>query len=128
MRRKRAGQMVWILALCLLASAPAWANGVQSSAEAQALAQALLAGRTSPLQVGDVREVGQAYEVEVVTPKGSLVDRWLVDKASGRMQSLYGRMLLSFTPAPGSNTLSPGWGVGTRVPTPGGIGADPGLP
>jgi hypothetical protein len=98
MRRNPAVHMVWILAGLLLASAPVWAEAVRSPAEAHAMVRGLLAGRTPPLTVGTVREAGQSYEVEVVTPGGSLVDRLLVEQASGRIRSLYGRMLASFAP------------------------------
>lgn len=106
MRRKRAVRSVWMLVACLIAAMPAWAEPLRSAGEVQALVQGLLVGRTPPLEAGTVREVGQSYEVEVVTPGSSLVDRWLVDKASGRIRSLYGRMLLSFQP--GGGVMVPG--------------------
>jgi hypothetical protein len=93
------------------------------------MVRGLLAGRTPPLDVGAIREVGQTYEVEVVTPGGSLVDRWLVDKASGRFRSLYGQMLLSFAPGVGggigpvSGGWHNGWGPGTAAGGATGAGA-----
>ena len=110
MRRTLAVHSVWILTILLLASIPAWGDPVLSNVEAQALVRRVLAGRTPPAEVGSVREAGQSYEVEVVTPGGSLVDRMLVDKADGGMRSLYGRMLLSFAPASGGGDS--GWGMG----------------
>jgi hypothetical protein len=75
------------------------------------MVRGLLAGRTPPLDVGAIREVGQSYEVEVVTPGGNLADRWLVDKANGQIRSLYGRMLLSFAPdvSGGIDPVTGGW-------------------
>lgn len=86
-----------LIALALI-STFAWAGPVRSSVEAQAMVQALLAGRTHLLKIGTVREVGQSYEVEVVTSGDTLVDRLLVEKSSGRLRSLYGQMLLSLSP------------------------------
>ena len=117
MRREFVVRSVWMLIACLSASLPAWAESLQSPAEVQTLVQGLLMGRTPPLEAGTIREVGQSYEVEVVTPSGSLVDRWLVDKVSGRIRSLYGRMLLSFQPGGGVWTTPLGWGSGAGWPT-----------
>jgi len=100
-----------MLAGLLLASAPVWAEPVRNPEEAQALVRGLLVGRTPPLAVGTVREAGQSYEVEVVTPGGTLVDRLLVEQASGRLRSLYGRMLLSFTPDGGGGMGTMGGGM-----------------
>jgi len=106
---RRAILSVWTLTIFLLAASSAWAGPVANGAEAQKMIRALLAGRTPPLNVGPVREAGQGYEVEVVTPTGTLVDRLLVDKASGRLRSLYGRMLLSLEPTGNqSPALAPG--------------------
>ena len=113
MRRKLMVRSVWMLVAFLIASMPAWAQSLRNPAEVQTLVQGLLMGRTPPLQAGTIREVGQSYEVEVVTPGGSLVDRWLVDKVSGRIRSLYGQMLLSFQPGGGVWTKPLGWGSGT---------------
>ncbi|MGH8058915.1 MAG: hypothetical protein ACREOH_17045 [Candidatus Entotheonellia bacterium] len=107
----------WVLAVVLLATLPAWAAPVRSSVEAQALVRGLLAVRTPTLQVGPVREVGPSYEVEVATSAGSLIDRLLVDKASGTIRSLYGQMLLSFQPW---GLRPPSWGA--RVPMGWGMG------
>lgn len=98
--------LVWIIALPL-APIPGWAGPVQSGAEAEGMVRTLVARRTPPLDVGVVREVGQSYEVEVVTRKGTLVDRLLVEKASGRIRSLYGRMLMSLEPSGGLQTATP---------------------
>ncbi len=97
MSRRPAILSVWVLTI-LLASTPAWGESVRSSVEAQGMVRARLSGRTPPLNVGTVREVGQSYEVELVTSRGTLVDRLLLDKGTGRIRSLYGRMLLSFAP------------------------------
>lgn len=149
MSRKAAAHAVWILAVWLLGSVPAWGGcggggfapdsawtgPIRSDTEVQAMVRGLLAGRTPPLDVGAIREVGQSYEVEVVTPGGSLVDRWLVDKASGQRRSLYGQMLLSFAPDVGAATVSwggggnNGWSLGTAAAGATGAGAvDPGAP
>ena len=93
---KAAGCFIWTLAIVLLAAVVARADPVRGEAEAQEMVRALLASRTPPLYAGAVRQVGQSYEVEVVTPAGSLADRWLVDGSSDRIRSLYGRMLMSF--------------------------------
>jgi len=100
---------VSVLIALSLTSTFAWAGPVRSRVEAQGMVQALLAGRTHLLKIGTVREVGQSYEVEVVTPGGTLVDRLLVEKFSGRLRSLYGQMLLSLQPTGSSHlALVPG--------------------
>lgn len=111
MWRHPAVYMVWILTGLLLASTSVWAEPVRSPVEAHTRVQGLLMGRTPPLAVGTVREAGQSYEVEVVTPGGTLVDRLLVEQASGRVRSLYGRMLLSFAPDGGSGMGPMGGGM-----------------
>ncbi len=88
-----------LLTVVLLASTPSWAEPVRSPREAQQVAQAFLARGTVVAKVGAVREVGQSYEVELVTGKGTLVDRLVVDKVRGNVRSLYGSMLLGFQPA-----------------------------
>jgi hypothetical protein len=89
-----------IFIIVVLASTiPAVAQPVQTAAGAEAAVRALLASRSSTLSVGTVREVGPRYEVEVVTAKGTLVDRLLIDKANGQARSLYGSMLASLQPA-----------------------------
>jgi len=99
MERRAAVLAFCILVILLLAFAPAWAGSVRTGAQAEGLVRGLLQHRTPPLRIGTVREAGQVYEAEVVTPRGTLVDRLLVEKASGRVRSLYGRMLLSLEPS-----------------------------
>jgi len=41
------------------------------------------------LELGNIKDVGNAFEVEIVTKEKSLVDRVLVDKRNGAMRSLY---------------------------------------
>lgn len=107
---------VWIFVVFLVASSAAWADPLRNDVEAQAVVRGLLTGRTPPLGVGTVREVGQSYEVEVVTAGGSLVDRWLVDKATSQIRSLYGRRLLSFQPDGGVGVRPLSWGGGLGSP------------
>jgi len=109
MSRGRLVLSVWFFVVFLLTSAPTWAGPVVSGVEAQRMVQRLLAGRTPPLKLGAVREAGQSYEVEVVTPKGTLVDRLLVEKSRGQVRSLYGQTLLSLDPIGGQRpALAPG--------------------
>jgi hypothetical protein len=45
--------------------------------------------RNPNLQVGKTKEYDMAYEVEIVTKDGSLVDKVFVDKYTGWMRSVY---------------------------------------
>jgi mono/diheme cytochrome c family protein len=49
----------------------------------------LKAGANPNLKVGEVQDKGEAYEVEIVTRDGSLVDKILVNKKTGSMRSVY---------------------------------------
>lgn len=45
--------------------------------------------RNPNLKVGKIEDKGNAFEGEILTPKGSLVDKILVDKNTGWMRSVY---------------------------------------
>ena len=45
--------------------------------------------RNPNLNVGSVEEKDGAYRAEIVTKDGSLVDRMVIDKSTGRMHSVY---------------------------------------
>lgn len=47
------------------------------------------AARNPNLNVGSVEEKDGAYRAEIVTKDGSLVDRMVIDKSTGRMNSVY---------------------------------------
>ena len=91
------GLSVGLVTVLLFSSSPSWGGSVRSSSEAQELIRPLLARGRSAAKIGPVRDAGQYYEVELVTSKGTLVDRILVQKASGNVRSLYGSMLVSLT-------------------------------
>ena len=92
-------------------------GGAEPGGSARDGARAPGGPNTSPLTVGTVREAGQSYEVEVVTPGGSLVDRLPVEQASGRIRSLHGRMLASFAPDGGGGMGMMGGGpMGDGLP------------
>jgi hypothetical protein len=59
--------------------------------DAEMLVQDLLKSTGNPnLKLGNIKDEGSAYEVEIVTKGGnSLVDRILVDKRTGWMRSVY---------------------------------------
>ena len=41
------------------------------------------------LKLGKIKDKGDVYEAEIVTQEGSLVDKILVYKQTGRMRSIY---------------------------------------
>jgi hypothetical protein len=45
--------------------------------------------RNPNLNVGSVEEKDGAYQAEIVTKDGSMVDRMVIDKSTGRMHSVY---------------------------------------
>jgi hypothetical protein len=45
--------------------------------------------RNPNLELGKIEDKGSAFEAEIRTKDGSLVDKILVDKRTGRMHSLY---------------------------------------
>ena len=45
--------------------------------------------RNPNLKLGSVEEKDGAYQGEIVTKDGSLVDRMVIDKSTGRMRSVY---------------------------------------
>jgi hypothetical protein len=59
--------------------------------DAEMLVQDLLKSTGNPnLKLGNIKDEGSAYEVEIVTKGGnSLVDRILVDKRTGWIRSVY---------------------------------------
>lgn len=58
--------------------------------DARALVEGnLQASRNPNLKVGNVKDVGNAYEVEIVTKNNSPVDKVLVDKQTGVTRSAY---------------------------------------
>lgn len=108
-------RVIPVLMACIAVVSPLWL--VSASAEpartvvaARDVVARMLRERAPSLLVGGVLDAGQSYEVEVVTSRGSLVDRLLVDKASGRLRSLYGRTLMSFAPVkwPNATAISGG--------------------
>ena len=58
--------------------------------DAEMLVQDFLKSTGNPnLKLGNIKDEGSAYEVEIVTKGNSLVDRILVDKRTGWMRSFY---------------------------------------
>jgi hypothetical protein len=58
--------------------------------DAKAILENYLASLRNPnLKLGKVKEKGNAFEGEIVTKDGSLVDKILVDKYTGWMRSVY---------------------------------------
>jgi hypothetical protein len=58
--------------------------------DAEMLVQNFLKSTGNPnLKLGNIKDEGSAYEVEIVTKGNSLVDRILVDKRTGWMRSFY---------------------------------------
>ncbi|NVM22720.1 MAG: hypothetical protein HWN68_13185 [Desulfobacterales bacterium] len=49
----------------------------------------LKSARNPNLKVGNIKDVGNAFEAEILTKDKSLVDRLLVDKHTGWMRSVY---------------------------------------
>ncbi len=45
--------------------------------------------RNPNLKLGEIKDVGNAFEAEILTKDNSLVDRILVDKNTGWMRSVY---------------------------------------
>lgn len=45
--------------------------------------------RNPNLKIGSVEEKDGAYQAEIVTKDGSMVDRMVIDKSTGRMHSVY---------------------------------------
>jgi hypothetical protein len=61
-----------------------------SKKDAETLAQNYLSATRNPnLKLGKIKEEGSAFEAEVVTTNGSLVDNLLIDKNTGWMRSSY---------------------------------------
>jgi hypothetical protein len=56
---------------------------------AEIVADRLKNGRNPNLKVGKVTEVGRDFEVEIVTEDGSLANKVLVEKSTGRILSAY---------------------------------------
>lgn len=107
------------LALLIIgaASIPASAQPVRSEVDAKAVVQAHITKNRNPnLRVGPARDVGRVYEVEVVTRKGTLVDRILVDKEVGHLRSLYGEVILSKMEARGGGRAAVASGGGPVPP------------
>jgi hypothetical protein len=58
--------------------------------DAKTEVESYLSGLTNPnLRIGNIKDMGSAFEVEVVTKDGSLVDKVDVDKNTGYMNSIY---------------------------------------
>jgi len=58
--------------------------------DAETLAQNYLNATRNPnLKVGTIKEEGSAFEAEIVTKNGSLVDKIFIDKNTGWMRSAY---------------------------------------
>jgi hypothetical protein len=49
----------------------------------------LSSSRNPNLKLGEIRDLGHAFEAEIVTKDDSLVDKILVDKRTGSMDSVY---------------------------------------
>ena len=63
---------------------------VQNESQAEDMVQTYLNTLRNPnLKVGEITDVGNAYEVDVVTQGGALVDKIDVDKNTGYMNSIY---------------------------------------
>lgn len=45
--------------------------------------------RNPNLKLGEIKDVGNAFEAEILTKDNSLVDKILVDKSTGWMRSIY---------------------------------------
>ncbi len=61
-----------------------------SEKDARALVEGnLQASRNPNLKVGNVKDVGNAFEVDIVTKNNSPVDKILVDKQTGMTRSAY---------------------------------------
>jgi len=60
-----------------------------SEKAAEIVADRLEAGGNPNLKVGKVTEVGRDFEVEIVTKDGSLANKVLVEKSTGRVLSAY---------------------------------------
>jgi hypothetical protein len=58
-------------------------------AAAEIVANRLESGGNPNLKVGKVTEVGRDFEVEIVTKDGSLANKVLVEKSTGRILSAY---------------------------------------
>jgi hypothetical protein len=56
---------------------------------AEIVADRLENGRNPNLKIGKVTEVGRDFEVEIVTEDGSLANKVLVEKSTGRILSAY---------------------------------------
>lgn len=56
--------------------------------QARSMAENYVA-RNPNLKIGSVEEKDGAYNAEIVTKDGSLVDRMVIDKSTGRMRSVY---------------------------------------
>lgn len=58
--------------------------------EAESMVENYLRSSRNPnLKVGEVKEEDDHYEVNIVTKDGSLVDKFMVDKSTGWMRSIY---------------------------------------
>lgn len=55
----------------------------------QEVANYLRSRKNPNLQLGKIEEKGNGYQINIVTKDGSLVDKILVDKNTGRMRSTY---------------------------------------
>ncbi len=49
----------------------------------------LKSSRNPNLKLGKIKDVGKAFEAEILTTKNDLVDKILIDKSTGYMQSAY---------------------------------------
>jgi len=58
--------------------------------DAQALLDDYLKSTRNPnLKLGTIKDTGSAFEAEITTKEGSLVDKIAIDKATGWMRSIY---------------------------------------
>jgi hypothetical protein len=58
--------------------------------DAKAMLENYLTNMRNPnLKLGKIKDAGTAFEAEIVTKDNSMVDRILVDKATGWMRSAY---------------------------------------
>jgi len=58
--------------------------------DARAILENYLGSMRNPnLKLGEIKDIGNAFEAEILTKDNSLVDKILVDKGTGGMRSLY---------------------------------------
>jgi hypothetical protein len=65
-------------------------KGAFEEKDARAIVESYVKSTRNPnLEIGTIKDVGDAFEAEIVTKENSLVDRIRVDKKSGSMRSAY---------------------------------------